>query len=134
MKGAQQVLVITAAAVAGAGISAAVVEQSFAPGRDTVRTVIRPVDVASGNNASALKTTGMSVNQVFKAASPAVVKIVATQADGQAQGSGFEIDHSGNIVTNDHVVAGATSIRVVTRPAGRTSPNWWEPIPPPTSQ
>ena len=118
MKGAQQVLVITAAAVAGAGVSAAVVEGSFAPGRDTVRTVIRPVDVASGSNASALKTTGMSVNQIFKQASPGVVKIVSTQAGGQAQGTGFEIDSSGNIVTNDHVVAGATSIRVVTQTGG----------------
>ena len=67
MKGAKQILVIAAAAVAGAGVSAAVVEHSFAPGRDTVRTVIRPVNVTSGANASALKTAGKSVNEIFTA-------------------------------------------------------------------
>ena len=69
--------------------------------------MIRPVTVTSGANASLLKTTGKSVNQIYRAASPAVVKIVSTGAAGQAQGTGFEIDSSGNIATNAHVVAGA---------------------------
>ena len=56
MKGAKQIIVITAAAVIGAGISAVVVQNSFSPGRDTVRTVIRPVTVTSGANASLLKS------------------------------------------------------------------------------
>ena len=111
-------------------VSAAVVEHNFAPGRDTVRTVIRPVNVTSGANASALETAGKSVNEIYTAASPAVVKIVSTipassqggefgtpSSGGQAQGTGFEIDRSGNIATNAHVVAGADKIRVIT-PSG----------------
>ena len=130
MKGAKEILLIAAAATAGAGVSAAVVEHNFAPGRDTVRTVIRPVNVTSGANASALKTAGKSVNEIYTAASPAVVKIVSTipassqgsefgtpSSGGQAQGTGFEIDRSGNIATNAHVVAGADKIRVIT-PSG----------------
>ena len=115
MKGAKQIVVITAAAVIGAGVSAVVVQSSFSPGRDTVRTVIRPVTVTSGANASLQQTTGKSVNQIYREASPAVVKIVAAGATGQAQGSGFEIDSSGNIATNAHVVEGSQELHVTTQ-------------------
>ncbi len=115
MKGAKQIIVIIAAAVIGAGISAVVVQNSFSPGRDTVRTVIRPVTVTSGANAALLKANGKSVNQIYRAASPAVVKIVAAGSAGQAQGTGFEIDSAGNIATNAHVVEGSQELHVTTQ-------------------
>jgi putative serine protease PepD len=119
------------AAIAGALVSALVVEQTVAPSTTTVRTVVRPVTVNSGQSASNLRTTGKSVNQIYNQNSPGVVEIVSTipasssstqtpfstpsSGNEQAQGTGFEIDDQGDIVTNAHVVSGATSIRVTTK-------------------
>jgi putative serine protease PepD len=115
MKGTHIVLVIAAAAVVGAGVSAALVETTMSPGRDTVRTIIHEND-GTASNASALKTTGKSVNQIYNEDSGSVVKIVSTlSGDGGAQGTGFEIDTQGHIVTNAHVVAGAKHIQVQTK-------------------
>lgn len=51
---------------------------------------------------------------VAKAASKSVVAIQVTSPNGQSQGSGVVIDAKGHIVTNNHVVAGASqgSLRV----------------------
>ena len=117
-----------AAAIGGAIVSALVVSQTVAPSKTTVRTIVRPVTVASGQSASSLRTTGKSVNQIYNQNSPGVVKIVSTlKSSGgssqtpfgggaeAAQGTGFEIDVLGNIVTNAHVVADAKSIQVTTK-------------------
>ena len=66
---------------------------------------------------------GLSVNEIYKRSGPGVVQITttigsSTSADGQFQqssqalGSGFVLDKEGHIVTNFHVVDGATSIEV----------------------
>lgn len=60
-----------------------------------------------------------TVSTIFNSASPAVVEIdVSQQSTGifggssQGQGSGFLIDTNGDILTNNHVVEGATSVSV----------------------
>src|SRR5512141_200305 len=55
-----------------------------------------------------------TVTGIYQAASPAVVEI-NTQSSGSrgfggGQGSGFFVDKLGNILTNNHVVAGAGTI------------------------
>lgn len=56
--------------------------------------------------------------QIYQEASPSVVAIHVTIAGrngrtmGSGTGSGFVIDDAGHIVTNNHVVSGATSIEV----------------------
>ena len=58
------------------------------------------------------------ITSLFEQASSGVVEIVITRPTGNSQfprtgtGSGFFIDHSGHIVTNNHVVSGAESIVV----------------------
>jgi putative serine protease PepD len=79
---------------------------------------------------AAIKTGGLSVNEIYKRANPGVVDIKVRQSssaapdqfggpggngsgqESQAEGSGFVIDGDGHIVTNQHVVDGATSITV----------------------
>jgi putative serine protease PepD len=63
---------------------------------------------------------GLSLAQIYARSYKGVVEIAAVGATGdpmsqqrqQAQGSGFVYDSSGTIVTNQHVVAGASSVSV----------------------
>ncbi|MFH8597939.1 S1C family serine protease [Streptomyces rimosus] len=61
-------------------------------------------------NASSSKSGGVSA--VAKAVSPAIVEIKARTSSGQSTGSGVVITPDGEIVTNNHVVAGASSVEV----------------------
>jgi putative serine protease PepD len=122
-------IVVTAAAlVAGAGLGAGTYA-AVGGGSSKTTTVVQQAPV-SGSPAAATKVT--SVGQVFKQAAPAVVEITVTESGGggssdgspfpfgggngsqktQAQGSGFVYDSDGHVVTNNHVVDGASSITV----------------------
>jgi putative serine protease PepD len=118
---------IVVAAILG---GAAVLGVAAAFGKlDTKTTVVR--EQAGGNaaeQASFLQPHRLSINDVYREAAPGVVHIqaitqVSVPADpifgipGGTQtqtaiGSGFVIDKTGHIVTNDHVVAGASAVRV----------------------
>jgi len=50
--------------------------------------------------------------QIFKKVEESVVSISVSIPGGRSQGSGFVFDEQGHIVTNNHVVDGATSITV----------------------
>jgi S1-C subfamily serine protease len=62
-----------------------------------------------------------TITAIYSAASPAVVEIRVTSGgtgslggfSQGAQGSGFLVDTTGNILTNNHVVDGATSVQVI---------------------
>jgi S1-C subfamily serine protease len=78
--------------------------------------------VQHGNGAG----SGLTVDQIYKADGPGVAFVQATQAPkapapfnpfggsggGTATGSGFVIDHQGHILTNAHVVNGASKVEV----------------------
>ena len=84
------------------------------------------VQQAAAQGSPTANTKTMSVNGVYRTAGPGVVEITVTTSSGssdfpfpsggsgqsQAQGSGFVYDSDGHIVTNDHVVAGATKVSV----------------------
>jgi S1-C subfamily serine protease len=60
-----------------------------------------------------------TVTGIYDNASPAVFEIDVAESSGifsnfmQGQGSGFLIDNQGHILTNNHVVDGATSVKLV---------------------
>ena len=93
---------------AGAAIYAATAGDSAG-----VPTVVASV---AAQPAAAATTT---LTQLYKQAAPGVVDITVTLGSGNtfggqtgAEGSGFVIDRNGNIITNAHVVDGATSIKI----------------------
>jgi S1-C subfamily serine protease len=57
----------------------------------------------------------LTPDKIFKLASPATVKIIALDDNSAplAQGSGFYVDNMGTIVTNDHVISGASYLEIV---------------------
>jgi putative serine protease PepD len=101
----------------GAG-GGALVASAFSGG---TKTVVRQVTVSGSQPASS--SSSLSVNDVYRRAYKGVVQITVTSQDStpepfggsgtqQAQGSGFVYDASGDIVTNEHVVANASSVTV----------------------
>ena len=119
-------LIAAAALVAGAGAGAGSYAAFGTDGAKT--TTVVQQSVAAGSPASSTKT--MSVNGVYRSARDGVVEITVTTSgssgsnspfpfggsgsqQSQAQGSGFVYDSDGHIVTNDHVVANASSISVM---------------------
>jgi putative serine protease PepD len=109
-----------AVAIAAGGAGAAAVALTHGSSSKTV-TVAGAAAPAASNVASG---TALTVGQIAKQSSPGVVEIDATStnagspypgsggSNSSAEGTGFVYDLKGNIVTNDHVVEGASSISV----------------------
>lgn len=55
----------------------------------------------------------LTVPEVVESVSGAVVEIIAESQQGGGTGSGFIIDKNSNIITNNHVIAGARRITVI---------------------
>ena len=115
-------LLAAVALAAGAGVGAGSYAAFGSNGGETT-TVVQP----AAQGAPAAETKTLSVNGVYRAARDGVVEITTTSSSGssdnspfpfggsqqsQAQGSGFVYDTDGHIITNDHVVSGASSISV----------------------
>lgn len=103
---------LAAAAAVGAGVGAA----TFAV-LDDDPPVASDVTVESSETAA--QTTGLSLGQIYERSHKSVVEITAADATAspfggreEAQGSGFVYDGDGTIVTNQHVVDGASSLSV----------------------
>jgi putative serine protease PepD len=113
-------LTLTAAVVAGALIGAGGGAGTYAAlSHGNTKTVVRQVTV--GDSQPAASTSGLSVNSIYKLAYRGVVEVkVSSQSSDPfggtrqqaAEGSGFVYDTAGHVITNQHVVDGATSVRV----------------------
>jgi putative serine protease PepD len=123
------VVVTAAALVVGAGVGAGTYAAAGGSSGTTTTVVQQPP--VTGSPAAATKSSGVA--DVYKQDGPGVVQITVTEKSGgsssspfpfgggggngsqqtQAQGSGFVYDVDGHVVTNYHVVSGASSISVM---------------------
>src|SRR2546427_4173623 len=105
-----------------AAASAGSVTWALRSSNDTVAATAQTPTATSTSLASET-TSSLTAGQIYRASSKGVVEIKTTtkasgygppglDQSGSAQGTGFEVDTSGDIVTNYHVISGATSIRV----------------------
>jgi putative serine protease PepD len=116
MKLAPRTMTIAAVALAvGAGGGAGVVAVASDGGSTTHTTTVTTPSSSSANLTTASDATATqtkTLEQLYGDAKQGVVDIKVKTAKGEAEGSGFVIDSDGHIVTNDHVVDGATAITV----------------------
>ena len=115
-----------AAAAIGGGVGAAVVAVTD-NGGGTTTTVVQQAPV-SASTASSTTSGALTPREIYKRDAPGVAFIRAeivqrtqspldffgapTEQRGEATGSGFVIDKSGDILTNAHVVDGAVKVTV----------------------
>jgi putative serine protease PepD len=95
------------AGAGGAGVAAVVVDghghgSSSATAAAPADSAVRPV----------AQTTDSTAKSVYDDAKDAVAYISAQTSQGTATGSGFVVSSDGKIITNEHVVDGATSVTV----------------------
>ncbi|MFF1647327.1 S1C family serine protease [Streptomyces sp. NPDC058240] len=95
--------VAIAAAIVGGG-TATVIEQLTGSSTNSASSVIPGTTVSQSSKGT--------VAGVAKAVSPMIVEINATSTAGESTGSGVIITPDGEIVTNNHVISGASSVKV----------------------
>jgi S1-C subfamily serine protease len=117
------VAALLASAGAGAGVAAVAVHESDS-GSNSTTVIRRPaVTVNAAPAASTSPSGGLSVGEIYRKSVTGVVEVLATGSTNSsggffggeaesAEGTGFQVDRSGDIVTNYHVVENADSVHV----------------------
>ena len=115
----KQLTAILAALLLGAGVGGAVgaavaleTDSDASPASSAGGASAQPVVQMSSSTAALYKRVKDSVVEVHAARGSSEETPFGDQSPGQATGSGFVIDEEGHIVTNQHVVDGAESVRV----------------------
>jgi S1-C subfamily serine protease len=120
----QGFLQMLAAGLIGSGMTAAVLLGTGAAGGGTSRTVVQTSSLGASSSPSA-QAAGLTARQIYERDAPGVVLVrahslqagassldLSERSDGVASAAGFVIDEEGRLLTNAHVVAGATDISV----------------------
>jgi putative serine protease PepD len=105
---------ILLAAIAGATV-ALVAVLAFGSGGGRSTPAVRATSASAGGSTSTgtrreVASTGLTATQIYQRDSSGVVAIKAVTSEGEDSGTGIVLDDKGLILTNDHVVAGASSI------------------------
>jgi S1-C subfamily serine protease len=111
-------LPLAAALVAAAGVGVGGAATYAALSSDGTHTVVRQVTVESSEPAAS--TNGLSVNEIYRRTHKGVVELTVSgsapsplgEQSRRALGSGFVSDRQGHVITNQHVVDGASSVSV----------------------
>jgi putative serine protease PepD len=116
-------------AVAGGVIALAVASGGSSTHSTTTTTVVQtsrtPAIPTSFSGDASSSARGMTINQIYRASSPGVVDILVTSQGSsqsfnplggaqltQGEGAGVVYDSKGDILTDEHVVSGATKVVV----------------------
>ncbi len=106
------------AALLGGGLSAALVLAVSGAGGGTRRTgtASSATSTASATGTAAkaqpVSNSAPTATQIYSSDSAGVVSIIVRTAEGEDEGTGIVLNDSGLILTNDHVVEGATAIEI----------------------
>ena len=101
------------ATAAGAALVASVATAGLVVGFDRPSHTATTIDSLGSTSSEAVPVSGSTVanpdwEKVAEAVRPSVVAIKVKMSGGEAQGSGVIVDTKGHILTNNHVVSGAT--------------------------
>jgi S1-C subfamily serine protease len=88
--------------------------------RATQAASVASTEGSSSGTRRSVASGSPSAAQIYQQASPGVVSIQAVTAEGADTGTGIVLNENGLILTNDHVVQGATSIQVNSHQASQT--------------
>jgi S1-C subfamily serine protease len=111
MKRLVALLVVALALIGSACISA---RPTSSAGSSSASARDSAVPRAEFPSPSAVVTSGGGVVNVVREVMPAVVNVVSTTENGSGEGTGFVVRSDGVIVTNYHVVEGASKVTVLT--------------------
>ena len=73
-----------------------------------IPTPVPPIVV----NGEDIRATDLILTNLYERVNPGVVSIINYTSAGEGSGSGFVYDYEGHVITNYHVVEGATQIEV----------------------
>jgi len=120
---------IIGGAIAG-GVIALVVASGSGGTHTVTTTIAQPATSPAVPTSLSTSSRGMSINQIYRSASPGVVDITVTttqsgggfgffgggggaqQQQATGEGAGVVYDTKGNILTDEHVVANASNVKV----------------------
>jgi putative serine protease PepD len=106
------------AAIAGAAVATAAVLTLVAVGGGGSTPVVSTTKAPAQTAASTAGTrrnasnTALTATQIYQRDSAGVVAIKAITSEGEDEGTGIVLNDKGLILTNDHVIKGATSLTV----------------------
>jgi S1-C subfamily serine protease len=115
---------LLAAVLGGAVVAAVLLVLGIGGETKKTTTVIQQSPIAGGEDAAS--TSGLTAREIYKRDAPGVVNVRAQivqqvnspfdpfgqEQQGVATGSGFVLDKSGHILTNAHVIEGASRVSV----------------------
>jgi S1-C subfamily serine protease len=117
--GATSIGALLVAGVLGGGVAVGV---DKAVGDENAMTVIREVPAGTAESAAFSNPSGKTISDIYGSAKRGVIQVLATSVNSdnpffgsqpaRALGSGFVIDKAGHVVTNYHVIEGASKVEV----------------------
>jgi S1-C subfamily serine protease len=116
--GATSIGALLVAGVLGGGVAVGI---DKAVGDEEATTVIREVPAGTAESTTFRNPSGKTISDIYGSAKRGVIQVLATSGapnnlfgsqPERALGSGFVIDKAGHVVTNYHVIEGASKVEV----------------------